>query len=80
MFKNVLVALSLLNVASGAILALSFGFFLMPSAFGFLVGGIGSLLTESVTPVSFQQENLVLAKNMGKDLRSRVSMILGAAL
>ncbi|MCE5258683.1 MAG: NCS2 family permease [Chloroflexi bacterium] len=80
-FKDVLVALlSLLDVASGAILALSFGFFLMPSAFGFLVGGIGSLLTGSVTPVSFQQENLVLAKNMGKDMRSRISMILGAAI
>lgn len=80
-FKDVLIALlSLLDVASGAILALSFGFFLMPSAFGFLVGGIGSLVTGSVTPVSFQQENLVLAKNMGKDIRTRVTMILGAAI
>ncbi|MHB9032059.1 MAG: NCS2 family permease [Anaerolineae bacterium] len=80
-FKDVLVALlSLLDVASGAILALSFGFMLMPSAFGFLVGGIGSLLTGSVTPVSFQQENLVLAKYMSQDLRARVTMILGAAL
>ena len=79
-FKDVLVALlSLLDVASGAILAMSFGFFLMPSALGFLVGGIGSLLTGSVTPISFQQENLVLAKNMGKDMRARITMILGAA-
>lgn len=72
--------LSLLDVASGAVLALSFGFLLLPSAAGFIVGAVGSLLTGSITPVSFQQENLVLAQGLSKDIRPRVSMILIAAI
>ncbi len=71
--------LSLLDVASGAVLALSFGFLLLPSAAGFIVGAVGSLLTGNITPVSFQQENLVLATGLSKDMRPRVSMILIAA-
>lgn len=81
MWQDISVALlSLLDVASGAVLALSFGFLLLPSAAGFIVGAVGSLLTGSITPVSFQQENLVLAQGLGKDLRSKVSMILIAAV
>lgn len=80
-FQDILIAvLSLLDVISGAVLALSFGFLLLPSAAGFIVGGIGALLTGSVTPISFQQENLALAWNLSKDMRKRVSMVLGAAL
>jgi len=79
-WQDVSVALlSLLDVASGAVLALSFGFLLLPSAAGFIVGAVGSLLTGSITPVSFQQENLVLATGLSKDLRPRISMILFAA-
>lgn len=79
-FQDIWIAvLSLLDVASGAILALSFGFLLLPSAAGFIVGGIGSLLSGSVTPVSFQQEALVLARDLDKDMQRRISMILGAA-
>jgi AGZA family xanthine/uracil permease-like MFS transporter len=51
----------------------------LPSAAGFIVGAIGSLMTGSITPISFQQENLVLATGLSKDMRSRVSMILIAA-
>ena len=72
--------LALLDVISGAILAVSFGYLLLPSALGFLVGGVGSLLTGLVTPISFQQENIVLSGDLTKDQRQRVSMILGAAL
>jgi len=80
-FQDILVAvLSLLDVASGAVLALSFGFLRLPSAAGFIVGGLGSLLTGSVTPVSFQQENLALSVSLSKDMKARVSMILGAAI
>jgi AGZA family xanthine/uracil permease-like MFS transporter len=80
-FQDILVAvLSLLDVASGAVLALSFGFLLLPSAAGFIVGGLGSLLSGSVTPVSFQQENLALSVSLSKDMKARISMILGAAL
>ena len=81
MLESIWVALlSLLDVISGAILALSFGFLLLPSAIGFIVGGIGTLLSGSVTPLSFQQEGLALSWNLSKDMRPRVSMILGAAL
>jgi AGZA family xanthine/uracil permease-like MFS transporter len=80
-WQDVSVALlSLLDVAGGAVLALSFGFLLLPSAAGFIVGAVGSLLTGSITPVSFQQESLVLAQGLSKDMRPRVSMILIAAL
>ena len=72
--------LALLDVVSGAILAISFGYLLLPSALGFLVGGVGSLLTGLVTPISFQQENIVLSRDLTNDQRQRVSMILGAAL
>jgi AGZA family xanthine/uracil permease-like MFS transporter len=79
-WQDVSVALlSLLDVASGAVLAITFGFMLFPSALGFIVGAVGSLLTGNITPVSFQQEGLSLAKGLGKDLRERVSMILFAA-
>lgn len=71
--------LSLLDVVSGAVLAIVFGFYLLPAAAGFLVAAIGSLLTGSLTPISFQQENLALARNLSSDLRTRVSMILVAA-
>ncbi len=79
--QDVLMALlSLFDVMSGAVLALSFGYLLFPSAMGFLVGGIGSLLTGNITPVSFQQEGLVLSRDLGKSLSERVSMILLAGL
>lgn len=80
-FQDVWVALlSLLDVISGAILAASFGFLLLPCAVGFLVGGIGNLITGLVTPISFQQENIVLSRDLSDDMRQRISMILGAAL
>lgn len=80
-FQDILIALlSLLDVVSGAVLALSFGFLLLPSAAGFLIGGIGSLLAGSVTPVSFQQEALVLARDQSEEMQQRITMILGAAL
>ena len=71
---------ALLDVISGAILAVSFGYLLLPSALGFVVGGIGNLITGLVTPISFQQENIVLSGELSDDQRQRVSMILGAAL
>lgn len=79
-FRDVLLAaLCLLDVASGAILALSFGFVVLPAAAGFLVGGIGSLVTGAITPISYQQENLTLTVRLSKDMRVRVSMIIVAA-
>lgn len=72
--------LSLLDVASGAVLALSFGFYLYPSALGFIVAAIGSLMTGSITPIGPQQENVVLSAGLSKEMRPRVSMILIAAL
>lgn len=72
-------ALTLLDVLCGAVLAVVLGYRLLPSALGLSVGGVGSLLTGSVTPVYYQQEAMVSAAKE-KDLRARVTMILCAAL
>lgn len=80
MIKDILVALfSQLDVLSGSVLALNFGFFMLPSALGYLAGAIGSLVTGSITPISFMYESLVLSYGMSKKLRERITMILIAA-
>jgi len=79
-FKDFLVAFfSLFDVISGAVLALSYGFYMFPSAIGYATGAIGGLLTKSATPVSFMYESMVLSWSQSKSLRDRISMILLAA-
>jgi len=78
--KDVVIAvLSLFDVVSGAVLAVSYGFLLMPSALGYLVGVIGAFLSGSVTPVSFMYESMVLSWGMSKVFKERIGMILFAA-
>lgn len=72
--------LSMFDVLSGAILALSYGYLMLPSALGYLVGAIGSMITGAVTPVSFMYESLVLSGGLSKIFRERISMIVLAAL
>lgn len=72
--------LCLFDVVNGAVLALSYGFFMFPSAVGYAVGAIGSLLTGAVTPVSFMYESMVLSWGQSKVFRERISMIILAAL
>lgn len=75
-----IVFFSLFDVVSGAILALSYGFLMLPSAIGYAVGALGSVITGSVTPVSFMYESMVLSWGQSKDFKDRISMILYAAL
>ncbi|OGG10312.1 hypothetical protein A2154_02635 [Candidatus Gottesmanbacteria bacterium RBG_16_43_7] len=69
-----------LDVMSGLVLAGYLGYKIFPSALGFLIGAIGMLLTGTYTPVSFQQEAMVLAQRLATELRPRVTMILGGAV
>lgn len=81
MLQDLIIALfSQLDMLSGAVLALNFGFFMLPSALGYLTGALGSLLTGSITPVSFMYESLVLSFNLSPKFKERISMILAAAL
>jgi adenine/guanine/hypoxanthine permease len=80
MLKDVVVSLlSQLDVLSGAIIALNFGFLMFPSSIGYLTGVVGSLITGSVTPVSFMYESMVLSYSLSKKFRERITMILIAA-
>ncbi|MDU5109681.1 MAG: NCS2 family permease [Clostridium sp.] len=70
-----------LNGLPQGLLALTFGFASIPTAFAFLVGAIGNLVTGSVAPISFQAETITYAGTAGKDMKERLSMIfIGAAI
>nr|WP_122012644.1 NCS2 family permease [Maliibacterium massiliense] len=69
-----------LNGIPQGLLALSMGFASVPTALGFLVGGIACILFGSVAPISFQAETIVLAGSMGRDMRERLSMVFYAGL
>jgi len=75
----IIVGFSLLDVISGAVLALSYGFFMLPSAIGYFVGAMGSVITGAVTPVSFMYESMALSYGQSKNFKDRISMILWAA-
>jgi len=55
------------------------GFALKPAGFAYLVGGLGNLITGSVTPISSQAETITVA-SVKKNLRDNVSSILLASL
>ncbi len=79
--RDILIAaLSLFDVISGAVLALSYGYLMFPSAIGYLVGAIGGMLTGAVTPVSFMYESMALSWGQSKDFRDRISMIVYASI
>jgi AGZA family xanthine/uracil permease-like MFS transporter len=80
LLKDLLAALSvILNGLPQGLLALSFGFASVPTAFAFIVGAVGCLVFGVVAPVSFQAETITLAGTMGKNMKERISMvILGA--
>lgn len=64
-----------LNGLPQGLLALSFGFAAVPTAFAFGIGAIGNGILGSVAPISFQAETITLAGTMGKNMRERLSMI-----
>lgn len=77
LLKDLLAALSvILNGLPQGLLALSFGFASVPTAFAFIVGAVGCLVLGVVAPVSFQAETITLAGTMGKDMRERISMVI----
>lgn len=79
--KDLLAALSvILNGLPQGLLALSFGFASVPTAFAFLVGAVGCLIFGLVAPISFQAETITLAGTIGKDMRERLSMIMLGAV
>lgn len=76
LWKDILAILSvILNGLPQGILALSFGFASIPTAFAFLVGAAGNLITGSVAPISFQAETITLAGTIGDNFKERISMI-----
>ncbi len=68
-----------LNGLPQGLLALTFGFASIPTAFAFLIGAVGNLLTGSVAPISFQAETITYAGTAGKDMKERLSMIFFGA-
>lgn len=67
LLKDLLAALSvILNGLPQGLLALSFGFASVPTAFAFIIGAVGCLALGVVAPVSFQAETITLAGTMGK--------------
>lgn len=77
LLKDLLAALSvILNGLPQGLLALSFGFASVPTAFAFIVGAVGCLALGVVAPVSFQAETITLAGTMGKNMRERISMVI----
>lgn len=81
LLKDLLAALSVvLNGLPQGLLALSFGFASVPTAFAFIVGAVGCLALGVVAPVSFQAETITLAGTMGKNMKERTSMVIVAAI
>lgn len=64
-----------LDATTQAILAMSFGFAMLPSALAYAVGIGGCLVFNSVVPISFQAETITMAGALGRDVRERVSII-----
>ncbi|BAQ13829.1 guanine permease [Clostridium botulinum B2 128] len=81
LWKDILSIFSvLLNGLPQGLLALSFGFASVPTAFAFLIGAAGNAITGSVVPISFQAETITLAGTIGDNLKERLSMIFYGGL
>ena len=68
------------SVVSGAMLVLAYGMALLPGAIGYGIGIIGSAITGNIAPISFQQETIVLAGDIGQSVRQRLLIIIGGGL
>lgn len=79
--QDILAAIGVvLNGLPQGLLALTYGFASVPTALGFAVGAAACGALGSVAPISFQAETIVLAGNMGKTTRERLSMVLYAGV
>ena len=63
-----------------AVMAITFGFAMFPTALAYIVGIIAVIAFNSTIPISFQAETLVMAGTLGKDMSERLSMIMFAGL
>lgn len=74
--QDILAAIGVvLNGIPQGLLALSYGFASVPTALGFAIGAVSCGVLQSVAPISFQAETIVMAGNMGKTRQDRLSMI-----
>ncbi len=74
--SDVLAALGgCLDATTQAILAMSFGFAMIPSAIAYLIGIGGVLAFNQVVPISFQAETITLGGTIGRDINERVTII-----
>lgn len=79
--QDLLAALAtVMNGIPQGLLALTYGFASVPMSLGFFIGAAACGILGSVAPISFQAESIVLAGQMGKDRRERISMIIWAAV
>lgn len=69
-----------LNGLPQGLLALSFGFASIPTAFAFFTGAIGNAVTGCVAPISYQAETITYAGTAGKNKEERISMIFYGAV
>ena len=74
--KDIFAAIAVVfNAIPMAMLSLSYGFAAFPTALGFLVGGVGMVLTHQIAPISLQAESIVLAGTISKDRNERLNII-----
>lgn len=81
LLQDILAIISVvLNGLPQGLLALSFGFASIPTAFAFFTGAIGNAVTGCVAPISFQAETITYVGTAGKNKRERISMIFYGAV
>ncbi|WP_352419198.1 NCS2 family permease [Proteiniborus sp.] len=75
-FQDLLAAIAVvINGLPQGLLALSYGFGVLPTAAGFLIGSIGMLVFGQVAPISFQAESIVMAGTLGKNRNERLNIV-----
>ena len=63
-----------------SVMAMSFGFAMMPSLLAYIVGIVGCLVFHSAVPISFQAETLIMAGTLGRNRRERISIVMFAGI
>lgn len=75
-FQDLLAAIAVvINGLPQGLLALSYGFGVLPTAAGFLIGSIGMLVFGQVAPISFQAESIVMAGTLGRNRNERLNIV-----
>ena len=64
-----------INGLPQGLLSLNYGFGLLPTAAGFLVGAVGMVVFGQVAPISFQAESIVMAGSLGKNRNERLNIV-----